>query len=138
MDRSLDSTLDSPRAASLGAAPLDQEERPWGSWHVIDVNVGYKIKRIHVKSGSRLSYQTHRHRSEHWVVVSGIATCTVDDETRVVGPGESVDVPVGAKHRLANLTLEPLVIVEVQRGSYTGEDDIERLDDDYGRCVRLG
>lgn len=117
------------------AAPvaLDHEERPWGSWHVIDVNVGYKIKRIRVEIGCRLSYQTHRHRSEHWVVINGLATCTVDDVTFVAGPGESIDVPTGAKHRLANLGSEPLLIIEVQRGFYTGEDDIERLEDDYGR-----
>jgi mannose-6-phosphate isomerase len=71
--------------------------------------------------------------SEHWVVISGLATCTVDDVTVVAGPGDSIDVPVGAKHRLANLGSEPLVIIEVQRGFYTGEDDIERLEDDYGR-----
>ncbi len=114
---------------------LESEVRPWGSWHVIDVDEGYKIKRIHVGPGRRLSYQTHAHRSEHWVVVSGTATCTVDDETAIVGPGESVDVPLGAKHRLANESAEELVIVEVQRGDYTGEDDIIRLEDDYGRCA---
>jgi mannose-6-phosphate isomerase len=113
---------------------LDHEERPWGSWQVIDVSVGYKIKRIRVEPGCRLSYQTHQHRSEHWVVISGIATCTIDDVDCVVGPGGSVDVGIGARHRLANLSCEPLVVVEVQRGSYTGEDDIERLEDDYGRC----
>lgn len=113
---------------------LDYEERPWGSWQVIDVDRGYKVKRIHVKPGCRLSYQTHEHRSEHWVVVFGIATATVDGETIVAGPGHSVDVPQGAKHRLANESTEELVIVEVQRGSYTGEDDIHRFEDDYGRC----
>jgi mannose-6-phosphate isomerase len=113
---------------------LDWEERPWGSWHVIDVNEGYKIKRIHVNPGCRLSYQTHEHRSEHWVVVSGTATCTIDDEIAVVHPGESVDVAKGARHRLANEGSDELVIVEVQRGAYTGEDDIVRLEDDYDRC----
>ncbi len=113
---------------------LDHEDRPWGSWHVVDVAAGYKIKRINVDPGSRLSYQTHRHRSEHWIVVAGVATCTVDGRTWTAGPGESVDVPVGVAHRLANAGTEPLVVVEVQRGPYTGEDDIERLDDDYGRC----
>jgi len=112
---------------------LESETRPWGSWHVIDVAPGYKIKRIHVNPGSRLSYQTHDHRSEHWVVVFGIATCTIDGEVRLAHPGESVDVPQGAKHRLANEHQEQLVIVEVQRGAYTGEDDICRLEDDYGR-----
>ena len=112
---------------------LDSENRPWGSWHVIDVNSGYKIKRSHVKPGSRLSYQTHSHRSEPGVVVFGVATCTIDDEIVVAGPGESVDGPKGAKHRLANEGAEELVIVEVQHGAYTGEDDIVRLEDDYGR-----
>lgn len=113
---------------------LDSEERPWGSWHVIDVEQGYKVKRIHVNPGQRLSYQTHEHRSEHWVVVFGTATCTINGEAVVAGPGHTVDVPLGAKHRLANEGAEELVIVEVQRGSYTGEDDIVRLEDDYGRC----
>lgn len=110
------------------------EVRPWGEWHVLDENEGYKIKRIHVTPGCRLSYQTHRYRSEHWVVVRGLATCVVDDAVLLVGPGESVDVAVGARHRLANEGSEELVIVEVQRGEYTGEDDIVRLEDDYGRC----
>lgn len=113
---------------------LDSEDRPWGSWHVIDVAPGYKIKRIHVKPGARLSLQTHEHRSEHWVVVFGIATCVIDDETFTAGPGHTVDVPLGAKHRLANEGAEELVIVEVQRGGYTGEDDICRHEDDYDRA----
>ena len=112
---------------------LESEERPWGSWHVIDVSAGYKIKRIHVKPGCRLSYQSHEHRSEHWVVIFGIATCTIDGSELVAHPGESVDVPQGAKHRLANEHEQELVIVEVQRGGYTGEDDILRIEDDYGR-----
>lgn len=113
---------------------LESAHRPWGSWHVIDVAPGYKIKRIHVNPGCRLSYQRHEHRSEHWVVVRGIATCTIDGEVCVAGPAHSVDVPQGAKHRLANEGTEELVIVEVQHGGYTGEDDIVRLEDDYGRC----
>jgi mannose-6-phosphate isomerase len=96
------------------------EERPWGSWHVIDQSEGYKVKRIHVEPGGRLSYQTHAHRSEHW-------------ETVVAEPGHSVDVPRGAAHRICNDGSEELVIIEVQRGGYTGEDDICRLQDDYGR-----
>lgn len=113
---------------------LESETRPWGEWHVIDVEHGYKVKRIHVRPGCRLSYQLHDHRSEHWVVVSGTATCTIDGETVIAGPGISVDVPRGCKHRLANDGAEELVVIEVQRGSYTGEDDIQRLEDDYGRC----
>lgn len=117
----------------MAAMSGESEQRPWGSWHVIDVADGYKIKRIHVTPGCRLSLQTHEHRSEHWVVVSGVATCTVADTTKTAGQGECVDVPIGAKHRIANEGTDELVIVEVQLGSYTGEDDICRLEDDYGR-----
>ncbi len=116
---------------------VESENRPWGSWHVLDVGHGYKVKRIHVNPGARLSYQEHAHRSEHWVVISGIATCIVDGELSLAGPGESVDVPQGAKHRLVNEGTEELVIVEVQRGAYTGEDDIVRHEDDYGRTRAL-
>jgi mannose-6-phosphate isomerase len=115
-------------------AALDFELRPWGSWHVIDVGHGYKVKRIHVDAGCRLSYQKHDHRSEHWVVIAGTATCTIDGAVRVVHPGQSVDVPVGTPHRIANDGTAELVVIEVQRGGYTGEDDITRLEDDYGRA----
>ena len=111
----------------------ESEVRPWGSWHVIDQEQGYKVKRIHVSPGQRLSYQTHAHRSEHWVVIFGVATCIIDGETVVAEPGHSVDVPQGAAHRIINAGTQELVIIEVQRGGYTGEDDICRLEDDYGR-----
>src|ERR1700742_4759684 len=113
--------------------PLESEERPWGSWHVIDVADGYKIKRIHVNPGCRLSLQSHEHRSEHWVVIQGVATCEVDGSTTTVHAGESLDVPETAHHRLGNDGDVELVIVEVQLGRYTGEDDICRYEDDYGR-----
>jgi mannose-6-phosphate isomerase len=112
---------------------MESEERPWGSWHVIDEGDGYKVKRIHVHPGCRLSYQRHEHRSEHWVVLSGTATSIIDGDVTVASAGHSVDVPMGAKHRLCNSGQDELVIIEVQRGAYTGEDDIERFDDDYGR-----
>ena len=112
---------------------MESEERPWGSWHVIDEGDGYKVKRIHVTPGQRLSYQTHEHRSEHWVVISGTATCVVDGDTVVAEAGNSVDIAQGAAHRITNAHDEELVIIEVQRGDYTGEDDICRLEDDYGR-----
>ncbi len=114
------------------------ELRPWGSWVVLDEGEGYKVKRIHVDPGCRLSYQMHDHRSEHWVVLSGVATCTIDGELSLALAGHTVDVPLGAKHRLANDGDVELVIVEVQRGPYTGEDDIVRFEDDYGRLVQLG
>jgi mannose-6-phosphate isomerase len=113
----------------------DSEQRPWGSWHVIDVANGYKVKRIHVNPGARLSLQSHVHRSEHWVVIQGQATCEIDGTETIVQHGESIDVPLGAKHRLGNQGTEELIIVEVQLGSYTGEDDISRYEDDYGRHV---
>lgn len=111
----------------------ESEERPWGSWHVLDEGPGFKVKRIVVTPQQRLSYQTHEHRAEHWVVVSGKATCVLDGETTLAGPGDCVDVAIGQAHRICNLEDETLVIIEVQRGDYTGEDDIVRLDDDYGR-----
>lgn len=109
--------------------------RPWGSWEVLDVGPGYKIKRLHVRPGQRLSYQMHAHRSETWVVVFGIATCVVNGEAFAVGPGETITVPEGAAHRIINAHGEDLMILEVQRGGYTGEDDIMRIEDDYGRCT---
>ena len=117
---------------------LYSEERPWGSWHVIDDGQGYKVKRIHVNSGHRLSYQTHKHRSEHWVIIFGICTAVVDGEEVVAGPGESIDVATGQAHRIMNNHAEELVILEVQHGAYTGEDDICRLEDDYGRDAEDG
>ena len=110
------------------------ENRPWGSWHVLDEGDGFKVKRIVVDPGRRLSYQRHELRAEHWVVVSGTATCTLDGETVVLGPGETVDVAVGQAHRIANHGDQAVVIIEVQRGAYLGEDDIVRLEDDYGRA----
>ena len=109
------------------------DHRPWGSWHVVDEGDGFKVKRIVVNPHSRLSYQTHQHRAEHWVVISGTATCVIDGETVVAGPGDCVDVALGQAHRIANQDDDTLVIIEVQRGAYTGEDDIVRLEDDYGR-----
>ncbi len=112
---------------------LDSADRPWGSWHVLDQRDGFKVKRIHVAPGARLSYQTHAQRSEHWIVVAGAATCTVGDRRWVARVGEAVAVPLGAPHRIANDGALELVIVEIQLGAYTGEDDIVRLEDDYGR-----
>ena len=112
---------------------MDSEQRPWGSWHVLDEGVGYKVKRIEVSPGQRLSYQTHEHRAEHWTVVRGTATCVVEGETIVLPTGGSVDIALGAAHRITNQHEEDLVIIEVQLGDYLGEDDIVRLEDDYGR-----
>ena len=81
---------------------MDSADRPWGSWHVLDEAPGYKVKRIEVTPGHRLSYQTHAQRSEHWIVVRGTATCLLDGDAARRTPGGSLDVPVGAKHRISN------------------------------------
>ncbi len=107
--------------------------RPWGSYTVLEDSDGYKIKRIEVKPGGRLSLQRHKHRNEHWVVVSGTATVTKNDEVFTLNQNESTYIKAGDTHRLENDTNEPLLIIEAQVGSYTGEDDIERLSDDYQR-----
>ena len=107
--------------------------RPWGTYSVLESTDRYKMKRIVVRPGERLSLQKHLHRSEHWVVVSGTATCTVGDKVFYVRPNESTYIPSGTIHRLQNEGKLPLVIVEVQVGEYTGEDDIIRVQDDYKR-----
>jgi mannose-1-phosphate guanylyltransferase len=107
--------------------------RPWGTYTVVEEGTGYKVKRIVVKPGASLSLQMHRHRSEHWVVLSGVASVTNDTREYAVGPNESTFIPAGHKHRIANDGSEDLVIIEVQAGHYVGEDDIVRFDDVYGR-----
>jgi mannose-1-phosphate guanylyltransferase len=107
--------------------------RPWGTYTVLESEDKYKIKRIVVKPGKRLSLQKHLHRSEHWVVVSGTATVTVGDTTQLVRPNESTYIPIGERHRLENNGRLDLVLIEAQVGEYTGEDDIIRFEDTYGR-----
>ncbi|MEA1989597.1 MAG: mannose-1-phosphate guanylyltransferase/mannose-6-phosphate isomerase [Pseudomonadota bacterium] len=107
--------------------------RPWGSYEVLVNTEGYKVKRIVVKPGGRLSLQKHFHRNEHWIVVSGTATVTVDDNRSLVRPNESTYIKMGQLHRLENEGKIDLVMIEVQVGEYTGEDDIVRIDDIYGR-----
>jgi mannose-1-phosphate guanylyltransferase len=107
--------------------------RPWGTYTVLEDTPGYKIKRIEVKPGSRLSLQKHFHRNEHWIVVSGTATVTVGDETRLVRPNESTYIKMGEIHRLTNEGVIPVVLIEAQVGEYTGEDDIVRIQDDFKR-----
>ena len=107
--------------------------RPWGYYEVFSDLPDHKVKRITVYPGKRLSYQRHRRRSEHWHVVAGSAVVTLDDRDIPLGPGESVDIGQGAAHRVANPGKVDMVFIEVQRGDYFGEDDIERLEDDFGR-----
>ena len=113
----------------------EYDERPWGSYTVLEdaTAEGFKVKRITVSPGARLSYQRHARRAEHWFIVAGTATVTLDDEVSEVATGESVDIPLGSAHRIENRGSTPMTFVEVQQGDYLGEDDIERLADDYGR-----
>jgi mannose-6-phosphate isomerase len=112
---------------------MERGERPWGTYTVLDESNGYKIKRIEVKPGQRLSLQMHHHRSEHWIVVSGTAKVTCGESVRIVNINESTFIPIGSNHRLENPGVIPLVIIEVQSGEYLGEDDIVRFQDDYHR-----
>jgi mannose-1-phosphate guanylyltransferase/mannose-6-phosphate isomerase len=107
--------------------------RPWGTYTVLEEGRGFKIKRIEVKPGAALSLQLHHRRSEHWVVVRGIARVTRGEDVFDIGANESTFIPVETKHRLENPGTEPLAIIEVQCGDYLGEDDIVRFDDRYGR-----
>lgn len=107
--------------------------RPWGSYTVLEDGKGYKIKRISVLQGKKLSYQMHYHRSEHWVVAKGTAAVVKDGVKHIVRSGESIFISVGEKHRLENPGKELLEVIEVQIGSYLGEDDIVRFEDDFGR-----
>jgi|SRR5712691_5709042 len=111
-----------------------REERPWGSFTILDEAHGYKVKRIEVLPRKRLSYQKHARRAEHWTVVCGTARLTLDGVESLVRPGETADVPVGAAHRVENPGDETLVFIEIQRGDYLGEDDIVRIQDDFGRA----
>lgn len=113
---------------------MERGERPWGTYTVLDENNGYKIKRIEVNPGQRLSLQMHHHRSEHWIVVSGTAKVTCGEDEYMVNVNESTFISIGKSHRLENPGKIPLVIIEVQSGEYLGEDDIVRFDDDYQRC----
>jgi mannose-6-phosphate isomerase-like protein (cupin superfamily) len=110
------------------------EERPWGSYTVLDEGENYKVKRIEVSPEMRLSYQRHFRRSEHWYVVAGTAKVTLNGEEKLVSAGEAIDIQVHDAHRVENPhKSDPLVFIETQTGDYFGEDDIERLEDDFGR-----
>ena len=109
--------------------------RPWGKYDSVDHGERYQVKRITVKPGAKLSVQMHHHRAEHWVVVSGVARVTSGDETFLLGENESTYIAVGVVHALENPGKVPLEIIEIQSGSYLGEDDIVRISDVYGRVL---
>lgn len=112
------------------------DRRPWGTFTVLDEGENFKVKRIEVLPGKRLSYQKHAQRAEHWFVVQGTAKVTLDGTDIFVPTGQAIDIPIGTAHRVENEGTEPLVFIEVQRGGYLGEDDIVRLEDDYGRVAQ--
>ena len=112
---------------------IDGEKRPWGEYASIDRGEGFQVKHITVKPGGRLSLQSHEKRAEHWVVVRGTARVTIGDKVQMLHENESVYVPSGAQHRLENPGKIDLELIEVQTGSYLGEDDIVRIEDDYHR-----
>jgi mannose-6-phosphate isomerase-like protein (cupin superfamily) len=110
-----------------------EDRRPWGYYVVLSDLADHKVKRIVVEPGKRLSLQRHAHRKEHWTVISGSPVVTRDGDEIQLSPGQSIDIPLGARHRVFNPGREPVVFIEVQMGDYFGEDDIERFEDDFGR-----
>lgn len=114
--------------------PGEEDHRPWGWFQVLTAGSDYKVKRIVVYPGERLSLQRHFHRTEHWYVVQGQARVTRNQEEINLSTGDAVDIPREAWHRVRNPGSEELIFIEVQTGGYLGEDDIERAEDDYGRA----
>lgn len=113
---------------------METDVRPWGHYDVLADEKDHKVKRIVVHPGQRLSLQRHRRRAEHWYVVQGQAVVTLDSQNIPLDAGQAINVPRGTAHRILNGGLNDLVYIEVQTGDYFGEDDIERIDDDYGRA----
>jgi len=109
-----------------------KETRPWGYYYILNESNNHKTKYIFVSPNNRLSYQKHAQRAEHWFIVSGLPSVTINGDIKVLSPGDSIDIKVGDAHRIEALDT-PVEFIEVQTGTYFGEDDIVRLDDDYGR-----
>jgi mannose-6-phosphate isomerase len=128
--------MNPPRNSDDNRSARDGErgDRPWGFYLVLHEEKGYKVKKFLVLPGKRLSLQRHRHRAEHWHVVRGEAVVTRNGEEIRLSAGHSLDIPQGAVHRIENVGREDVIVIEVQRGTYLGEDDIERLEDDFGRA----
>mgnify|MGYP002654374023 FL=1 len=112
---------------------LEKSNRPWGRYEVLQEGATYKVKSIHVLPGKRLSYQRHQKRSEHWYVTDGNGEVTLDGKVEQVSRGSIIQVPQGSLHRISNTGSSELIFIEVQTGTYFGEDDIERVEDDFGR-----
>jgi mannose-6-phosphate isomerase len=113
---------------------MEKDERPWGRYEVLAEGDGYKVKRIEVEPGHRLSLQMHEGRTEHWIIVLGDALVTIGDQETKLGVNEDALIPPRTKHRIMNTGERLLIFIEVQCGSYLGEDDITRFEDDYNRA----
>ena len=111
----------------------DLSVRPWGRYEVLSTSPTHQVKNIFVLPGKRLSYQRHKQRAEHWFIVTGIARVTIDGQTTELAAGASIDISIGIAHRIENIGQTELIFTEVQTGTYFGEDDIERIEDDFGR-----
>ena len=114
-----------------------EERRPWGGYQVLGVEPTYKVKKIWIDPQKRSSYQKHRYRDEHWLLIQGQAKVTVEGEEGILLPGDSIDIPRGSAHRIGNIGEGPLSLIEIQRGSHFSEDDVIRLEDDYGRATSV-
>lgn len=112
---------------------MEHDFRPWGEYWVLEDRPTHKVKRISVNPGGRLSLQYHHHRSEIWTIVSGVGSITINEEIKDFSAGDVAHIPLGAHHRIENKGIEPVVFIEVQLGTYFGEDDIVRIEDDYDR-----
>ena len=112
---------------------MGDEVRPWGRFETLSESGSHKVKRIYVNPGSRLSYQRHEKRAEHWFIVQGDARITLNGDIFEMGAGDSIDIEIGELHRIENIGTTDVIFVEVQTGTYFGEDDIERIEDDFGR-----
>ena len=112
---------------------LEKSDRPWGRYEVLQEAHNHKVKCIWVLPGKRLSYQRHQKRAEHWFIVAGDARITLDGDAFEMSAGDSIDIEIGVAHRIENIGTDELIFTEIQTGTYFGEDDIERLEDDFGR-----
>ncbi len=133
MSSSLPLPSSAPEPTIIQEGPFCGEARPWGNFLVLRDEPHYKLKQLQVSPGHRLSLQKHQHRQEHWLVTRGMPQITVGEKTWIAQPGEYIHIPKEAQHRLANLGTDLVEIIEVQLGTYFGEDDIIRLQDDYAR-----
>ena len=111
----------------------DQSQRPWGRYEILQSSESHQVKTIWVSPGKRLSYQRHQKRAEHWFIVQGRARITLEGDIFEMGTGDSIDIEIGELHRIENIGTTDVIFIEVQTGTYFGEDDIERIEDDFGR-----